>query len=45
MDRDTAGSEGLQFVHEGNLCQQTQKPEPIGIVQASFPVHTIQLCR
>ena len=35
VNNQTAVAEGLQFVHERHLCEQTQQPERIGIVQAS----------
>ena len=31
---ETAVQEGLQLIDEGHLCEKTQAPEPIGIVQA-----------
>ena len=35
VKNETAVAEDLQFVHERHLCEQTQQPERIGIVQAS----------
>ena len=33
VDNETAAAEGLQLVRQGSPCAQTDRPEPIGIVQ------------